>query len=189
MPDEHDADEVHDEPSDQTQTSDEESPEEPAAPDPEDPERRTFLIRTINVIGGGIAAAVGVPAAVYVLGSALGAEGTQTWIRLGSAGSIEPGAPPTLMKATVSRRTGYLVEEQEISVFVTTDGAEYTLLSNVCTHLGCRVRWVDDQEGFFCPCHNAVFAPDGSVVSGPPPRPLDRFDYKVEEGQLYFRET
>lgn len=157
--------------------------------DPEDPERRTFLIRTINVIGGGVAAAIGIPAAVYVLGSARAAGEIDEWIRLGSAGSIEPGAPPILMKAAVSRRTGYLVEEQEISVFVTTDGAEFTLLSNVCTHLGCRVRWVDDQGAFFCPCHNAVFGPDGEVEAGPPPRPLDRFEYKVEEGQLYFRET
>lgn len=194
MPGEQDADEFSDETSDRNQTpeSDDDQTEESAAPattDPEDPERRTFLIRTINVIGAGIATAVGVPAAVYVLGSARAAGEVDAWIRLGSAGSVEPGAAPILMKATVSRRTGYLVEEQEIAVFVTTDGAEYTLLSNVCTHLGCRVRWVDDQDGFFCPCHNAVFAPDGSVVSGPPPRPLDRFEYKVEDGQLFFREA
>jgi Rieske Fe-S protein len=155
----------------------------------EDPGRRTFLIRAISIIGGGIAGLVGIPAAFFVTGSARAATGEEEWIRLGSASSIQPGAAPTLMKATVSRRIGYLVEEQEVSVFVTTEnGVEFTVLSNVCSHLGCRVRWVDDQDGFFCPCHNAIFGPDGGVVQGPPPRPLDKFEFLVEENQLYFKE-
>lgn len=151
-------------------------------------DRRTFLIRSISVIGGGITAAIGIPAVVYVTGSARAATGGEDWVRLGSVTSVEPGAPPILMKAKVEQRTGYLVEEQELSVFVTTDnGAEFTLLSNICTHLGCRVRWVEDQDSFFCPCHNGVFAEDGSVVSGPPPRPLDEYEYKIEDGQIFFR--
>jgi menaquinol-cytochrome c reductase iron-sulfur subunit len=153
------------------------------------PSRRTFLIRSIAAIGGGITAAVGIPAAVFVTGSARAATTGEDWIRLGSASSVEPGAAPVLMKAIVSRRTGYLVEEQEVSVFVTTtDGVEFSVLSNICTHLGCRVRWVEDESGFFCPCHNAVFGPDGGVLTGPPPRPLDKFEVMVEEGQLYFKE-
>jgi Rieske Fe-S protein len=162
----------------------------PGADEPSDQTRRTFLIRSIAAIGGGITAAIGVPAAFFVTGSARAATTGDDWIRLASTASIEPGAAPILMKATVSRRTGYLIEEQEISVFVTTtDGVEFRVLSNVCTHLGCRVRWVDEQDGFFCPCHNAVFAPDGSVRSGPPPRPLDAFEVMVEEDQLFFREV
>jgi menaquinol-cytochrome c reductase iron-sulfur subunit len=156
---------------------------------PTDQTRRTFLIRSIAAIGGGITVALGVPATLFVTGSARAVSGEETWIRLGSASSIEPGAAPTLMKATVSRRSGYLVEEQEVSVFVTTtDGVEFTVLSNICSHLGCRVRWVDGQDGFFCPCHNAIFGPDGGVVEGPPPRPLDRFEVMVEDGQLFFKE-
>lgn len=158
--------------------------------EPLDPSRRAFLIRAISAIGGGITLALGVPAVLYVAGSTRAPGGEQVWIRLGSAASIEPGAAPTLMKATVSVRTGYLVEEQEISVFVTTEnGSEFTVLSNICTHLGCRVRWVDDREGFFCPCHNAVFDREGAVVQGPPPRPLDRFESKVEDGQILFKEA
>ena len=36
-----------------------------------------------------------------------------------------------------------------------------------------------------CPCHNGVFDPQGRVLGGPPPRPLDRYEYKVENGVLY----
>ena len=73
-----------------------------------------------------------------------------------------------------------------MTVFVVTeDGRNFVALSNICTHLGCRVRWVSDQGKFFCPCHNGVFDKDGNVVSGPPPRPLDRYDVKVEDGQIF----
>ena len=155
-----------------------------------EPSRRTFLIRSIAAIGGAITVAIGVPSVVFVTGLARATTGEETWIRLGLVSSIEPGAPPTLMKATVVRRNGYLMEEQGVSVFVTTEnGSEFTVLSNICTHLGCRVRWVDEQDGFFCPCHNGVFSRNGDVVSGPPPRPLDRFESKVEEGQLFFKEA
>ncbi|MDH3247581.1 MAG: Rieske (2Fe-2S) protein [Acidimicrobiia bacterium] len=152
--------------------------------------RRTFLIRSIAAIGGGIAATVGIPAALFVTGSARAQGDEDTWIRLASTSSIEPNAAPVLMKATVSRRSGYLIEEQEVSVFVTTtDGVVFTVLSNICSHLGCRVRWVDDQDGFFCPCHNAIFGPGGEVVEGPPPRALDQFEVMVEDGQLFFKEA
>jgi Rieske Fe-S protein len=47
------------------------------------------------------------------------------------------------------------------------------------------VRWIPDTQRFFCPCHNGVFDKTGSVVSGPPPRPLDQYETKVENDQLY----
>lgn len=51
--------------------------------------------------------------------------------------------------------------------------------SLVCTHLGCIVKWQPGTSEFFCPCHAGVFANDGKVVSGPPPRPLDRLNVIV----------
>lgn len=151
--------------------------------------RRKLLIGSVGVMSGAIAAGVGVPAIFYVAGPAQERGGEQEWIRLGSASSVEPGAQ-TLMKATVERRAGYLTTTEELSVFVSTEnGSEFIALSNICTHLGCRVRWVEEQAGFYCPCHNAIFGPDGSVQTGPPPRPLDRFETKVEDGQIFIRKT
>ncbi len=73
-----------------------------------------------------------------------------------------------------------------MAVYVSTDdGREFRGFSNICTHLGCRVRWVAEEDGFYCPCHNAVFGPDGQVVSGPPPRALDEYPVKVEDGQIF----
>jgi Rieske Fe-S protein len=153
----------------------------------EDVTRRKFLIAGVAVMSGAIAATVGVPAIFYIAGPAQERGDDQEWIRLGSVGSVETGTQ-TLMKATVERRAGYLTTTEELSVFVSTEsGTDFVALSNICTHLGCRVRWVDEQDGFFCPCHNAIFGPDGAVLQGPPPRPLDRFETKVEDGQIFIR--
>ncbi|HSR47182.1 MAG TPA: ubiquinol-cytochrome c reductase iron-sulfur subunit, partial [Anaerolineales bacterium] len=66
-------------------------------------------------------------------------------------------------------------------------GRNYIAMSNICTHLGCRVRWIDDRSEFFCPCHNAIFDKSGEVVAGPPPRPLDQYPVKVENDTLFIQ--
>jgi menaquinol-cytochrome c reductase iron-sulfur subunit len=153
--------------------------------DKEPVDRRNFLGIATFAIGGFITVGLGVPAVMYVVGPSLKQETSQQWIRLGSASKVEIGVP-TLFKATVSQQTGWIVNEQEISVYIyTEDGRDFVALSNICTHLGCRVRWVAEQSQFFCPCHNGIFDKAGNVVSGPPPRPLDHFQIKVENNQLY----
>ena len=78
------------------------------------------------------------------------------------------------------------MNEEEVSAYILTeDGRNFVAMSNICSHLGCRVRWISDQGQFFCPCHNAVFSKQGDVVTGPPPRPLDQYEVKVEDGQLH----
>jgi menaquinol-cytochrome c reductase iron-sulfur subunit len=146
--------------------------------------RRDFMKLTIAGIGGVIAAAIGIPAIAYIVGPAL-KEKTADWIKLGAVNKVELNTP-TLFKTTIQTQTGWVSSEEEFSGYVMTEnGQDFIVMSNVCTHLGCKVRWIPDQEGFYCPCHNGVFAKDGSVVSGPPPRPLDRFEVKIEDGILY----
>jgi menaquinol-cytochrome c reductase iron-sulfur subunit len=152
--------------------------------DGDDLDRRTFLTRATLAIGGALAAAWTVPAAVYVLGPARRSDTSEQWVALGAANKVQPGSP-TLFKATVTRSTGWVSTSEEVAVYVVTeDGRTFTGLSNVCTHLGCRVRWVGDQDRFFCPCHNATFDKGGSVLDGPPPKPLDTYELRVENGQI-----
>ncbi len=146
--------------------------------------RRDFMKTAIFAMGGLIGAAVGIPAIGYIVGPAL-KKNVQNWIRLGTISKVELNSP-TLFKATTESQTGWISTQEEISAYVLTeDGQNFIAMSNVCTHLGCRVRWIPDEGKFFCPCHNGVFAKDGSVVSGPPPRPLDRLETKVEDGNLF----
>ncbi|MBI5829111.1 MAG: ubiquinol-cytochrome c reductase iron-sulfur subunit [Chloroflexi bacterium] len=153
---------------------------------PKEISRRQFMSAAIAAMGGLIGAALGLPAIAYIIGPAL-TKKTENWVRLGAVSKVETGTP-TLFKTTVQRQTGWIADQQEIAVYVLTeDGQNYVAMSNICTHLGCRVRWIAEQERFFSPCHNGVFDKDGNVVSGPPPRPLDRFETKIEDGVLYIR--
>ena len=57
-------------------------------------------------------------------------------------------------------------------------------VSNRCMHLGCPIRYVQAAQRFICPCHGGVYSFDGKVAGGPPVRPLDRFETKVENGRV-----
>lgn len=146
--------------------------------------RRNFMSIAILAISGFISAAMGIPAIAYILGPALQNSTKQDWTRLGATSKVELGTP-TLFKARIERQAGWIVEEEKLSVYVLTDnGRDFAAMSNICTHLGCRVRWISDRQQFFCPCHDGVFDKEGNVVSGPPPRPLDRYEVKVDGDQL-----
>lgn len=60
-------------------------------------------------------------------------------------------------------------------ILVRTGEDEYSAYSQKCTHLSCAVYYQKDGQQLACPCHNGFFsANDGSVLQGPPPRPLPR---------------
>jgi len=151
----------------------------------ENVKRRDFLSLATLAIGGLISFAVAIPAVAYIVGPARRTKQKEDWIRLGAASKVELDTP-TLFKTKVERQVGWIVNEEEVSAYILTeDGRNYVALSNICTHLGCRVRWISDQQQFFCPCHNGVFSKQGEVVSGPPPRPLDQYQVKIEDGQIF----
>ncbi|MEE4218394.1 MAG: Rieske (2Fe-2S) protein [Xanthomonadales bacterium] len=60
------------------------------------------------------------------------------------------------------------------------DNGGFLALSRTCTHLGCTVPWVSDENRFVCPCHSSVFDINGDVVDPPAPRALDLFEVRIE---------
>ena len=149
--------------------------------------RRSFLATAIAVIGGVITMGIAIPSIIYVVGPALVRKQDEEWYRLGPTSKVEIGVP-TLYKVKITQQSGWITSEDEIAVYVVTeDGQNYIAMSNVCTHLGCRIRWITDQGIFFCPCHNGVFNKAGEVESGPPPKPLDQYELKVEDDLIYIK--
>ena len=58
--------------------------------------------------------------------------------------------------------------------------------SAVCTHFACIVMWDAEINQIACPCHAGFFDPeDGSVISGPPPTPLEKLNLEIVEGDIY----
>jgi arsenite oxidase small subunit len=65
-------------------------------------------------------------------------------------------------------------------LLVRTSETAYVAYSRICTHNSCPVFYHADENAFVCPCHNGVFSvADGSVLQGPPPRPLPRILLKI----------
>jgi|SRR5688572_30772344 len=78
---------------------------------------------------------------------------------------------------------GKFFEAQKVVVTQPTAG-DVKAFSTVCTHQGCAVNKID--SGLIrCPCHQSGYRiADGSVESGPAPKPLASISVKVENGQV-----
>jgi len=61
----------------------------------------------------------------------------------------------------------------EQCLLIRTAADEYVAYSQKCTHLSCAVVYSAKNNRLECPCHQGYFSiRDGSVIQGPPPRPL-----------------
>jgi len=64
---------------------------------------------------------------------------------------------------------------QDHCILVRTSENDYRAYSQKCTHLSCAVYYEPETERLACPCHLGYFSvKDGSVLQGPPPRPLPK---------------
>jgi cytochrome b6-f complex iron-sulfur subunit len=70
------------------------------------------------------------------------------------------------------------------ALLVNTPEGKLVALSAVCTHLACTVRFDAESGTLFCPCHNGRFDLAGTVLSGPPPRPLETFAVTVSGSDI-----
>jgi len=84
------------------------------------------------------------------------------------------GAEAKSLRA-VKRGEGRIIEYKGEQVAASRDeqGA-VTLVSGVCTHMGCLVDWNEAERTWDCPCHGSRFRPDGSVIGGPAETPLPK---------------
>jgi Rieske Fe-S protein len=58
--------------------------------------------------------------------------------------------------------------------------------SAVCTHFACLVAFDAEAQVIACPCHEGYFDPiDGSVISGPPPAPLETIPVWTKDGTIF----
>ena len=149
--------------------------------------RREFVNITVGAIGTVIVVSIGVPAVAYVLGPGLKIQKSEAWVPVGKVDQFKVGEP-TLVSFTRTTVNGWERTTNSIGVYVTKPvSGDIYVLSNVCTHLACRVSWKADGQDYVCPCHDGHFDIEGSVISGPPPKPLIRLETKIEDNTLYVK--
>jgi menaquinol-cytochrome c reductase iron-sulfur subunit len=150
---------------------------------PSEVTRRGFYVALIYGMWSAIAAALGIPAAIYLLFPPRLRRAPE-WVDAGNVSNLEPREPVEMVFRR-NRVDGWKILSEKSSAWVVkfSDG-EIAAYGPQCTHLGCAYHWDDNRGEFLCPCHSSVFAIDGAVISGPAPRPLDRYETKVENGKL-----
>ena len=84
----------------------------------------------------------------------------------GSVDSFEPGSVTAFVRGRF-----YLAR---------LDNGGFLALSRNCTHLGCTVPWLSEENRFVCPCHSSAFDINGDVLEPPAPRAMDLFEVTIE---------
>lgn len=150
--------------------------------------RRAFL-KWATALGGFVAVALAaVPAARAFLSPAFRRRRAEKWIRLGDASRFA-WDEPVKVDFVDAVRDAWVEARRPRNVWVyTTDGERFTVYNGRCTHLGCNFGLDADTGVFRCPCHMGYYdVKSGAVLGGPPPRPLDTLEAKVEDGVLLVR--
>ncbi len=154
--------------------------------EPESPQlttRRSFYVRAINAMWAAITAALAAPALIYLLLPPKLRKESE-WVEAGDISKLQPNVPTELVFRK-NRIDGWrVISEKTTTWAVKLGGNEVVAFGPQCTHLGCAYHWEAEKSQFICPCHTSIFSIDGKVVSGPAPRPLDRFETKIENNKL-----
>lgn len=150
--------------------------------------RRSFLQIATACIGGLVSLAAGIPLIGFAISPAWKKAESQ-WVDVGTVDQLK-NSHFRKVNYTFTAKDGWVKATKKRSVYVTDAGnGEWSVFSRTCSHLGCLVRWDESQELFLCPCHGAEFDKTGAVVAGPPPKPLQKLEVKVENGLLYVKEA
>lgn len=70
-------------------------------------------------------------------------------------------------------------------ILIKTPTGDIRAFSAVCTHLECTVQYRSDLQQIWCACHNGHYDLNGLNISGPPPRPLERYEVKIKADKIY----
>lgn len=143
--------------------------------------RRKFLTR-LSIALGSIGAAL---AAIPSVGFLLGLRKTpQVWRTVGKVADFKVGSTVNVAFQDSSPLPWSGVTAQTAAWLRRASDQQFVAFSMNCTHLGCPVRWLAEANLFMCPCHGGVFYSDGQVASGPPPKPLNQYPVRVQNGEV-----
>lgn len=145
--------------------------------------RRSFFERATQILGALIAGGLGIPALVYLLRPARTVP-PGGFVDAADLTQFKPKIPEEVSFQRIRKDGWKLITEKSTAWVVKLSESEVVAYSPQCTHLGCAYHFEESKGEFVCPCHTTNFAIDGTVISGPAPRALDRFPVKVQGSRL-----
>lgn len=150
--------------------------------------RRKFMGRVLAAGTVTVGAVLSVPLIRFALHPIFGKATETDWADLGPVSDFTEVNVPQKRTITMNQLDGWRRVVSEKSVYVVREeGDKLRVLTAICPHLGCSVRWNDSTTRFNCPCHNGTFAATGKLMSGPPPRDLDELASRTLNGHLQVR--
>ncbi len=146
--------------------------------------RRQFAVAGTQVVAGLVTVSLGVPIVGFLV-SPLFRHPAVVEREVGYVGDVG-GADPVRFTVSFPQENAWKVPEVDVTVYVVQVGAGFKVLSNVCSHMQCPVRWSHDLGQFLCPCHGGLYDRTGLNIGGPPPKPLPEYVHRITaDGILY----
>lgn len=152
--------------------------------------RRRFMTATAHVAGAAAAAAFTLPAVGFAVGPIFD-RAPASWQDIGPLSDLTDSTyrPVTIVISAgvgdAGKSTAYVRKHNpHVDGPVKDRYDQVVAISTRCAHVGCPVLYVAAAERFVCPCHGGVYDFRGIRVSGPPPRPLDRFYTRIRNGRV-----
>jgi Rieske Fe-S protein len=128
--------------------------------------------------------------AKFLVLTSLGMVAGNVWILIRSIFHRDPVFEPRAIAGAALTPVGGVTlfnypGEHDPCILVRTAPETFVAYSQKCTHLSCAVVYEPESRRLECPCHEGYFAvEDGSVLQGPPPRPLPRIVLERRRGEL-----
>ena len=146
---------------------------------PQSVERRSFLVKAVAAILGGLAAVFPLAVGLFTFADPLRRRSSSTgdgYFRVANLDAIPDDGVPRQFSVIADRTDAWNRFPQEPigAVYLRRRQGEKTpeAFNAICPHAGCFIAYATERKLFQCPCHNSAFQLDGSIVE-PSPSPRD----------------
>jgi menaquinol-cytochrome c reductase iron-sulfur subunit len=145
--------------------------------------RRTFSSMLVSAGGALVAGIVGVPAIITGLSPAIKNRRRENWRQVGLLDEFPVRQIRTVFVRNDSANWPRPLSQQAVFVW-RQESDELIVFSRSCTDLACPLTYDPGSECFLCPCHGGIFSKEGTVMAGPPNRPMDRYNSRLRDGMI-----
>lgn len=159
--------------------------------EPAEEPRRDFLKKASAVVIGGAITAVPLAAGLRTISDPLRrAAGGGQKVRVTTLDSLPNDGIPRKFAIRASRTDAWnKFPDAAIGAIYLRRSGENSVeaLNVVCPHAGCFVDFRPEKKGYFCPCHNSLFAMDGKIADpkSPSPRGLDALKVEIKGAEIW----